>query len=229
MAMLTVIGPNGQATHPFKLVLVGGVTWTPTFSVNVNLIGNNLTVINKSGAGQGTCVYPEVAQSTGAIYWEINWTGLLNTTLQGGIGLCTIEAIADFGQLAADATGGCILRPDGTVWVNGQVANPLDPNFKYLPVQAEGDTVGILANFTQPDSLIVTFLGVAGGVVNNIGGQFLLPAGNYIPAAVFDSASVFDIYAQTANFGADVNSLLGPTVFPDFGWDGVTLGWPNTA
>ena len=69
-------------------------------------------------------------------------------------------------------------------------------------------------------------IGVGGTCTGFEASNVHLPFDNYIPAAVFGSASAFDIYAQTANFGPNQDSFLGPTEFPDQ-LDGFTLGWPN--
>src|SRR6266576_3302030 len=219
MAIVSIIGPNGQATSSFKLVLVGGVTWTPTFKKGCDLIGGNLTVFNLTGPGQGVCVYPEVAQSSGLVYWECTWTGLTNPTLQGGNGLGTIDAIADYETLAANGTGGTIFRPDGSIWTNGVQVGP----FSQL-TQSESDVVGILADL-RADIVAVKYFIVKGANVGQEIQDIFLAPGSYIPCVVFGNDPLAE--AVTGNFGADVNSLLGPDLFPGQ-FEGVFLGWPNT-
>lgn len=225
---ITLISPFGAAGANF--VMLAGVRWDRQFSKNVELIGNNLTVIGKGGEGQGTCIPPEISQSSGVIYWEFTWTGLSNTGLQGGVGLCTPEAIADYDALAADGTGGIIFRPDGTGFEN---SNPLIyytlDGITPTPLQ-EGYSLGIFLDFEshRDEGNIAVQAIVYGGEETWRGSDlFLFPQGdNYIPCAVFDSASIFDIYAVTANF-SDYNSFLGLTAIPG-AFNGVTLGWPNT-
>src|SRR6266481_6775682 len=183
MTLVSLISPYGMAQSN-NFVIVGGVRWSPAFSVNVDLIGNDLTVIAKSGAGQGVCVAPEVAQSSGTIYWEVTWTGLLNPALQGGVGLISLDAIAGadtlaeaYDSLALSGAGGIVIRPDGTLFQtvpNGNGVGPSNPpwpllyhthdGINHVPLQ-EGNTVGIAVDFDSAKDagfLVVTIFVVNG-------------------------------------------------------------------
>ncbi len=230
---LTIMSPLGSATTVFRNdVMAAGVRWDPAFSHGVDIAPDGLFVTTRGNVtGRGACVAPEIAQSTGKIYWECTWTGLLNSSLACGIGICTIEAIADFDVLT-NGTGGATLRPNGDVYA--QIPNGFPPGFYpllgYFPTLSEGDTIGFVADFTLLDEPIPTlsFLGVGGTIANTTGGLIFMDPGNYIPCAVFDSVSVFEILAVTANFGANPNTFLGPSVFPALLDGTFTLGWPNT-
>lgn len=232
--------PFGSASSS-NFVRSVAVTWDPGSTVPLNvpgtgpLVGNGLTMTAiTAGAGRGASVPTRYSQSTGDIYWEATWTGLLGA-LAGGIGLINIEAlvgvrdVADlalvYAALAADGTNGIILRPDGTILVGGEASEAT------LHPQAELDTVGIMLNTDQDnlDFLFVNFLGVGGACRGFSAGTFQIPAGSYVPAVVFGTLSVFDAYVVTARFSqANQGAFLGPSVSEDLLEIVPVLGWPET-
>jgi hypothetical protein len=236
MTNLMITNPFGSTTSQKFQAKVG---WSEAFSNNVDILGQFLSVSSKSGSGQGTCVDPIAAQNSGVIYWEVTWTGLLDTALQGGIGLISLDALVAvntageaFNALAADGTGGLVVRPDGTVYETVPNGNGVGPNNPPWPLSfvafQEGDTLGIKVDFDSfkdAGFIAVQIVGVGGSIKGVTSGTFFPPWAAYIPAAVFDATPSTSLYFQTANFGA--TPLLGPTAVPDFGWDGITLGWPS--
>lgn len=221
---LSIVSPFGSASAVFQpFILVHGVVWDGPLSHGMIFTPDFLTAANSNIAafGRGCCVDPVVAQSTGLIYWEITWSGLLNTSLAGGIGFCNISAIGSYDALAANGTGGVIIRPDGSCWVNGTE----DP--APFHTQEENDTVGFLLDMTNPVATFVNIFGVGGTCIGFQTSAFLLPPDNYIPCAVFDTASQFDILSVRANFDQNnQGSFLGPAVWPD-ALGNIICGWPN--
>lgn len=200
-----------------------------------------------SGKNQGVCISPSFGQSitrnpTGSFYWEITWIDLDNPTMLGGIGvianpgsnntfaqLVTPLAV-QFGQLAADGTGGCIIRPNGDVWAGGQMLASGD--FTLL-AQIKGDTIGVLLTLNNGGQTTVNFLGCNGAIKNIIWSLAALPAASYVPVVVFGSNATGE-NLTLANFGVFGDAgFLGPKVFGTGSGDefdpanGITLGWPN--
>lgn len=229
---LKVISPFGpDPTVPF--IMLKGVRWDRLFSKGVDILPGNLTVNAGGPPDQGACVPPEIAQSSGKIYWEVTLTQVGSVGLQGGIGLCKIEDIANFDNVA-NGLAGCTLRPDGDVYAEVCVAAgfPVDPYPlpSFFPTLSEGDTIGFLVDFTRTDiadCFTVSILGVGGSIAGTGGGLIFLDPGNYIPCVAFGNASMFDAdgWSVTANF-SDYASFLGPAIYelPE----DLKLGWPNT-
>lgn len=231
---VTITNPFGSGSFTTP-ILIGGVRWDRGFSTGTDLLGQDLTAITRGGVpGAGTCVFPEVSQSSGTIYWEITWTALQSSALEGGIGVIALDAlgaVSDFSAFAADGTGGCMIRPNGQVLTDGEVVG----NINETSDQVEGDTVGLLLEFNNPfhpSSPTLTFLGVGGPSVAEASWQtgfFAIPSGSYMPIVAFGTVSVFDTYAATARFSQnDQDAFLGPSLFPSKLGD-ITLGWPNSA
>lgn len=232
--------PQGTTTKPF--VRSVAVTWNPRFTVPRNvpgqgpLQGNNLTMTpTAGGSGVGTCISEKLRRSAGQFYWEITWAGSINVdTMPGGVGFLSYSAIIGaettedlslvFEALAADGTNGIILRPDGSIWLGGEA------QVISIPAVAESDSIGIymVTDPEDPSLVFVSFLGIGGAANGYNASSLALPAGGYIPVAVFGNIGVFDTYSVTARFSQDNQSaFLGPAVFPDL-LTGFTLGWPTT-
>lgn len=229
---VTIMNPIGSIDFPVQ-TLIGGVRWDRGFSTGVELLGQDLTASTRGGiAGAGTCVFPEVSQSAGNLYWEITWTGLQSSALEGGIGVIALDAlgaVSDFAAFAADGTGGCLIRPNGDVYVDGSFLFTATKSDDSPLVQAEGDTVGLFLDMTTPGFFNVQASGVGGTIFQEVFGVAHIPDGTYMPVVAFGTVSVFDVYAATALFSRDnQGAFLGPTAFPD-GFENITLGWPNHA
>ncbi len=254
--VLTVTNPYGQATSQgFPFTPVATVTWTPRLSSGVNIFNGNLTVEARGGtSGQGTCVSPTFAKSANLndnpFYWETTWTGLLGVSLLIGVGVLDTDALVGvttpaqlasvFNALAIDGTNGCLLRPSGEVLVNGESMGIQTMGNGHPISQQQDDTIGFELGLANPVFPTMSFFSVAGpSVISNGsvgfagffgGGNGFLPAsGNFVPCAVFDTASALDIWILTANFGAIPSSLIGPTI-PDLAGflnpSIINMGWP---
>jgi hypothetical protein len=191
--------------------------------VNVLLSNLYLTVGSANGPGQGSSVYLGDAQNSGTIYWEYTWTQLDDPALVGGFGLCTKAGVGNYAALAVNGTGGCILQPNGDIWFQ-QAPGAAPPPFNWFAL-SQGDMIGFYVTFSGQYTTI-RLLAVGPSKSHGVLGIIFVAPDNYVPCAVFGNESVFETNNITANFGADPKSLLGPTEYPDFGWEGVTLGWP---
>ena len=228
MATTIVTTPLGTFSSPKFTLSLPRYSFDPLFKVNVDLIGANLTVVNGNGPGQGACGYPEFAQNSGIRYWEVTWSGLTNNALAGGPGLCSIPAIDNYAGLAANGLGGLHIRPDGTV-VWQDVLGQFRTFNTGMMQQQEGDTLGFLLDMTLSHgdgAFDVTIFSIRQVATS---GVFQLPPDLVIPCVVFDNDGALNADGITATFSLDRDSYLGPKTFPDFGWDNVSWGWPNTA
>lgn len=192
--------------------------------------GINLVASSSNGLDRGAIINPAFAQSNGIFYWEITWTTLASNAGHLGFGVCQVNAIDDYGSLAINGAGGVIMHADGTVYINGQPANPLVPNFAWLPPQSAGDAIGILINTVDASHWGVNFYGLAGGVANHSAGVFLFPTGSLmVPFVVFDGAagnnSMTALFSQR-NQGAFLASQADPMSVVGQAVAGLTLGWP---
>ena len=208
-------------------------------------IGSTFTV-----SGQGTSVPDKFSRAQGSVYWEATWTELSNTNLAGGIGLIDAQVVVSsrteaqlaqtYAAIAADGTNGLIFRPGGTVYEtvpNGNGVGPESPPWPLFwntddgivpKACQEGDTIGMIVDFDgfAPTWLKVTIVGVSGSILGISASTFFPKWGVYVPCVVYGTPSVSDVFAVTANFGADPATLLGPNVLSSTIFDGVTLGWP---
>lgn len=242
---LALTSPYGSSNGNFAFV--GGAQWDPLTSVNVKLgisVRSGLLVkaapIGNGIRHQGAAVSTAFAQSNQGqnFYWEITWSHP-DLGMVGGVGVGTLPAGkgdalgAAFQDMADTAQAGLIVRPDGTVWVSGFPANPLVPDFQFIPPQEDGDTVGILLLDQGSGEWAIKVVGIIGGVFN-ASQSFFIPAAPVVPLVAYGSESAKNIVA-TANFGfSGANSFLGLQLdnigffaLADADFGPITFGWPN--
>lgn len=212
-------------------------------AVGVEIFGFGLSVAPVSGfPNQGACIDPVFGQAlftlpnnninndgSGSIYFELSWSILEDTSLAGGIGICPVSSIGSWNDIAANATGSMIVRPDGTVYQDGLV----DPSLNPFGALQQGDTIGVRVDFLPIPNLGLIgcqFFGVGGSIIGQFSRHvFFDMPGPCVPCAVFDTTPVSltgPKYTVTALFSQkDQSAFLGPKNAPS-DMPSVILGWP---